>query len=118
MTVYAFDVDHTLWLSQGPVQLSHLTGLRQGGGHIVGLCGNWAVVTWHLKGWHHLFSFIGPMAMTKALFLAQIKQYVPAERYVFVGNDPAFYGESQDKAAAEEAGWQFLREVEFVEGSR
>ena len=44
MVVYAFDVDETLEVSKGPVKLSDLVKLREHG-HIVGLCGNWAMVT-------------------------------------------------------------------------
>ncbi len=40
MAVYAFDVDDTLEVSEGPVKLSDLVDLREHG-HIVGLCGNW-----------------------------------------------------------------------------
>jgi hypothetical protein len=41
MVVYAFDVDETLEVSNGPVKLLDLAKLREQG-HIVGLCGNWA----------------------------------------------------------------------------
>ena len=44
MRLYAFDVDDTLELSGGPVRLSDVVRLRRDG-HIVGLCGNWAIVT-------------------------------------------------------------------------
>ena len=44
MAVYAFDVDETLEVSKGPVKLFDLVTLREHG-HIVGLCGNWAMAT-------------------------------------------------------------------------
>ena len=50
MVVYAFDVDDTLEVSNGPVKLADLVKLREAG-HIVGLCGNWAMVTQHRPGW-------------------------------------------------------------------
>ena len=53
MVVYAFDVDETLEVSNGPVQLFDLVKLREYG-HIVGLCGNWAMVTRHCPDWHHI----------------------------------------------------------------
>ena len=46
MVVYAFDVDETLEISKGPVKMVDLVKLREHG-HIVGLCGNWAMVTLH-----------------------------------------------------------------------
>ena len=51
MAVYAFDVDETLEVSKGPVKLVDLVKLREHG-HIVGLCGNWAMVTLHCPDWH------------------------------------------------------------------
>jgi hypothetical protein len=59
MVVYAFDVDETLEVSKGPVKLVDLVKLREHG-HIVGLCGNWAMVTLHCPDWHHICSFVGP----------------------------------------------------------
>jgi len=78
MKVYAFDVDETLDISGGPIPLSRVAELRDAG-HIVGICGNFAVVTLQVPTWASLFSFIGPMAMTKADFLRQISTYVPAD---------------------------------------
>jgi hypothetical protein len=48
IVVYAFDVDETLEVSKGPVKLFDLVKLREHG-HIVGLCGNWAMVTLHIR---------------------------------------------------------------------
>ena len=59
MVLYAFDVDETLEVSKGPVKLFDLVKLREHG-HIVGLCGNWAMVTLHYPDWHHICSFVGP----------------------------------------------------------
>ena len=109
---YAFDVDHTLWLSEGPILLSQLIALREQG-HIVGLCGNWGVVTRSVPRWHLVFSFIGPL-ISKSEFLQQIKTYVPADNYIMVGNDPRYFGASDDKTAALLADWQFVREVDFA----
>jgi len=54
MVVYAFDVDETLEVSKGPVKLFDLVKLRAHG-HIVGLCGNWAMVTLHCPDKHVRF---------------------------------------------------------------
>ena len=117
MNVYAFDVDHTLDVSGGPVSFDSLKELRDNG-HIVGLCGNFAMVTRWCPDWHKIISFIGPMAMSKAAFLMHISGYVPAEEFIMVGNDSSIFGASKDKEAAREAGWRFIREHEFAEGSR
>ena len=65
MAVYAFDVDETLEVSQGPVKLSDLVKLREHG-HIVGLCGNWGMVTLHCPDWHHICSFVGGHAASRS----------------------------------------------------
>jgi hypothetical protein len=115
MNIYAFDVDDTLWLSNGPVQLQQLVYLKQNG-HVLGLCGNWAAVTQLLTGWGFLFSFIGPMEMGKAGFLNQIKTFIRAEHYIMVGNDGDGETVSADRQAAEIAGWEFVPERDFKEG--
>ena len=71
--LYAFDVDETLELSGGPVRLADVVRLRKDG-HIVGLCGNWAVVTRSWPEWFEFFSFVGPMLMTKPKDV-QVKGY-------------------------------------------
>jgi len=58
MKVYAFDVDETLYISQGPVQWEALVALRAEG-HVLGLCGNWTAVTLQVPEWHRVLSFIG-----------------------------------------------------------
>ncbi len=117
MVLYAFDVDHTLWLSDGPIHLADLRELRNSG-HLLGLCGNFAAVTRQLPEWHYLFSFIGPMAMTKEAFLLQVQQHVPAAEYVMVGNIQGVSGKSDDHGAASRAGWRFISETAFSLGAR
>jgi hypothetical protein len=118
MRIYAFDVDHTLELSEGPVSLGVVVDLRRGGGAIVGLCGNWAVVTRAVPGWHEIFSFVGPIDISKAAMLLQLRSCCPADDYVLVGNDPRVYGNSDDVTAAADAGWRFIREYDFAAGMR
>jgi hypothetical protein len=121
--VYAFDVDHTLEVSHGPIKFQDIIELKSRG-HIVGLCGNWALVTRNIPYWHVLFSFLGPMAMTKELFLGQIKLWVPGDEYIMVGNDntdPKWPDErmiSIDAKAAKDAGWMFICEDDFASGTR
>jgi hypothetical protein len=115
--IFAFDVDHTLEISDGPVPLDALAGLRAQG-HVVGLCGNSALVVQRVPDWPRLVSFLGPIGCTKVEYLVQLKRYVPADDYVLVGNDPSVFGISADRDAAAEAGWRFLREAEFAAGMR
>ena len=112
MNIYAFDVDHTLWLSRGPVRLGQLLTLY-GDGHILGICGNWARVVALLPNWHRLFSFIGPMEMTKPAFLKQLMDYIHAEHYFVVGNDGDGKVVSADKSAALAADWEFILAEDF-----
>jgi len=117
MKLYAFDVDDTLETSNGPVRLVDLQALRDRG-HIVGLCGNWGLVTCNVPDWHQRVSFIGPIRASKTDFLIELRTYVRAESYVMVGNDPRIFGASDDATASREAGFQFIREVEFANGAR
>lgn len=126
MKVYAFDVDETLEISNGPVTLQSLMDLRNQG-HIVGLCGNWAAVTQRVTGWQHLISFLNcsPVVSVnnqvigdKSWWLTVFKQYVPAEEYVLVGNILGVTGNSDDQGAAERAGWRFICELDFAAGAR
>lgn len=118
MKIYAFDVDETLDVSGGPINTSDLLRLKREG-HILGICGNFHVGTHRIGVWPDLFSFLGPMGMTKAGFLEQIKTYCPpADDYVMVGNDDRYFGQSKDRQAAEEAGWRFIREHHFAGGQR
>lgn len=117
MKIYAFDVDDTLEISAGPVSIESI-GILKVEGHIVGLNGNWAVAVQKLSAWHALFSFIGPMEMSKHAFLNHIKTYVPADDYVMVGNILGISGASDDQGAAMAAGWRFIKESDFALGER
>jgi hypothetical protein len=117
MKVYAFDVDDTLEVSGGPVSIVSIGNLRDQG-HIVGLNGNWAAVVQTLSVWHRMFSFIGPMEMSKAIFLNQLETYIPADDYIMVGNIKGVSGASDDERAADLAGWRFIKESDFAGGAR
>jgi hypothetical protein len=117
MNIYAFDVDDTLELSGGPITIASIGDLKSQG-HIVGLNGNWAVVVQRLSIWHRIFSFVGPMEMSKDSFLSQLKAYIRAEDYIMVGNIIGVSGGSDDEGAANLAGWRFIKESEFAEGKR
>ena len=117
MKIYAFDIDDTLEISAGPVSIASINRLRQEG-NILGLNGNWAVAVQRVYDWHSLFSFIGPMEMSKHAFLSQIKTYVRADEYVMVGNILGVSGASDDQGAAALAGWRFIKESEFAAGER
>ena len=117
--VYAFDVDETLEVSNGPIKIQDMKDLKSWG-HIVGICGNWSYFVSKVPDWHTFCSFIGHYYIPrteswvmKSDFLLQIKNHVPADAYVMVGNDPAHYGHSDDIGAAREANWIFIREDQF-----
>lgn len=125
--IYAFDIDDTLECSRGPITIASVVDLRRQG-HVVGLCGNWAMATLCLDThpkWHQVFSFLGPLAMTKAAFLEHIMKYTDATDYVLVGNknepgsdfDPG-PRKSDDDLAASMANWRFILERDFVAGKR
>jgi hypothetical protein len=115
VNLYAFDIDHTLEVSGGPIPVESMRKLAAEG-HIVGLCGNWAVVTRAIPDWYRFISFVGPMAMTKADFLCQLRLHIGAVDYVLVGNASA--GLSDDESAAASAGWRFIQEQAFAAGER
>jgi hypothetical protein len=117
MKIYAFDVDDTLEISDGPVSIASVRRLKVEG-NILGLNGNWAVAVQRVSGWHSLFSFIGPMEMSKHAFLSQIKTYVPADEYIMVGNIVGLSGASDDEGPAKLAGWRFIKESDFAAGER
>ena len=117
MKIYAFDVDDTLEVSGGPVSIVSVGSLKAEG-HIVGLNGNWAVVVQSVPLWHHIFSFIGPMEMSKDIFLNQLKTYIPADDYIMVGNIKGVSGASDDQGTANLAGWRFIKESDFAAGAR
>ena len=117
MKIYAFDVDDTLEVSGGPIDIQSIHELKPRG-DIVGLNGNWAVVVQSVPAWHHIFSFIGPMEMSKDTFLKQLRTYIPADDYVMVGNIKGASGASDDQGAAYRAGWRFIKESDFAAGVR
>jgi len=59
-----------------------------------------------------------PLKYMKAHFLSQIKLYTPAKEFIMVGNILGVSGQSDDKTAAELAGWRFIQEIKFAEGER
>lgn len=67
--------------------------------------------------WQLLFSFFNAGA-EKTEFLRQVKTYVPAEEHVLVGNILGVSGGSDDKGAADAAGWRFIQEIDFAGGRR
>jgi hypothetical protein len=117
MKIYAFDVDDTLEVSGGPITVVSVNELKSRG-HIVGLNGNWAVVVQSVPLWHRIFSFIGPMEMSKDSFLNQLKTYIQAEDYIMVGNIKGLSGGSDDNGVAQLAGWRFIKESDFAAGER
>ena len=119
MNVYAFDVDETLEISGGPVTFASLVSLRQEG-HILGLCGNWGLITLNVDGWHNLFSFVGQFGPTKAEFLSALMRYVKCEEVVMVGNDHSRkqHMSPDDATAARIAGCRFICEDDFAKGIR
>ena len=117
MKIYAFDVDDTLEASGGPVSIESVRTLKSEG-HIVGLNGNWAVVVQSVPLWHRILSFIGPMEMSKDIFLNQLRTYIRADDYVMVGNIKGVSGASDDEGAANWAGWRFIKESDFTAGAR
>jgi hypothetical protein len=62
--------------------------------------------------------FIGPMEMSKAIFLDQLKTYIRADDYIMVGNIKGVSGASDDEGAANLAGWRFIKESDFAAGTR
>ena len=117
MKIYAFDVDDTLEVSGGPIDIKSIDELKPQG-DIVGLNGNWAVVVRAVPSWHRIFSFIGPMEMSKEIFLKQLKTYIRADDYIMVGNIKGVSGASDDQGAANLAGWRFIKESDFAAGER
>lgn len=122
--VYAFDVDDTLEVSKGPIKMQQLMDLRVDG-HIVGLCGN-VVPVLSVDGWEHLISFFN-VGMPKDAYLNEVKRFVRADDYVFVGNvgpiDSAYLkvpqtGGSDDMGAAMRSSWRFINEADFANGTR
>ena len=120
MIVYAFDVDDTLEIAEGPVKLQDLMDLRNQG-HIVGLCGNWHSFVKIVPKWQEYVSFIGQPfigAVSKEAWLCDLWERIDADEYVMVGNIPGVSGPSDDIGAAARAGWRFIKESDFAEGAR
>jgi GT2 family glycosyltransferase len=115
--VYAFDVDETIEVSAGPVPLAALAELRKCG-HIVGLCGNWAVFVERTPNWHEYVSFMGPHGTPKETFLKSMRTSLKADEYVLVGNVKGVSGVSDDQGAAQRSGWRFIQEAAFSKGAR
>jgi len=119
--VYAFDCDETLEISRGPVTIDSLIHLKAEG-HILGICGNWGLVVQAVYGWENLFSFVGQIGIHKTDFLLQLRAYINADDYVFVGNDHStpgkVYTSPNDALYARQAGWRFIREDDFAKGVR
>lgn len=119
MKIYCFDVDDTLSCGgpPGPVPLEELERLRESG-HMVGICGNFSAVTRDAEWAQTFINFFGPMQMSKPDFLWQVRQFVQATEYIFVGNILGVTGGSDDKGSAAKAGWRFIQEANFAGGER
>ena len=115
VTVYMFDVDETLSISGGPITPEQLLSLRKQG-HIIGMCGNFALVTHNVKGWHYIFSHFNLYPGRKHQYLIEFKKWVPADRYVMIGNKDPSGGIYSDDMEAKLAGWEFVAESDFKEG--
>lgn len=121
--VYAFDVDETLEISNGPVTLEMVMMLRVEG-HIVGICGNWGLFCQRVTGWQHLASFLNCGGTDKETHLRHLRTYVPAHDYILVGNVFGALNKlgvkcgSDDFGAAQRAGWRFIKEDAFADGER
>lgn len=133
MKVYAFDVDETLEISNGPVLLSAMDELREQG-HIVGICGNWGLYVQAVPDWHRRISFLNcsaaflgdgtKVAGDKGSWLKHFASFVKADEYVMVGNREGrinslgFMCASKDEEAAVKARWRFILEDDFAVGVR
>ncbi len=131
MKVYLFDVDHTLEVSGGPVTIKSMIELKDQG-HIIGICGNWTVFVARVQGWQHLISLQHPFhlcyynekgeRMDKTDFMKAVRQYLPAEDYVMIGNSlrdkEKIPNISDDEGAAFRADWKFIKEENFANGER
>ena len=133
--VYAFDVDETMYCSNGPVTLDMLVTLRKEG-HIVGLCGNWGLFCQVVPNWQDYVSFInctpavfdqptyGDWNLAKVWFMQHFRQYIRAEEYILVGNIKGELNSlgvvcgSEDNKFAAMAGWRFIKEDDFSRGVR
>lgn len=110
-----FDVDETLEITGGPVKFTQLINLHSQG-HIIGLCGNFAAVTLNTTGWHHLFSLIKITGGRKHEWLTAVKKYIPADRYIMIGNTNPQNSPYSDREEAQLANWEYIEEKQFKEG--
>ena len=127
MKVYAFDVDETLEISNGPVFLSDIMALKQADGVCVGLCGNWGKFFALVHRWQDYISFFNGF-IDKKEYMKLLREhsgpYMGATEFVMVGNQKGrtnslgFVTESADSAAAAYAGWRFILEDDFAKGMR
>src|SRR5207253_2455345 len=119
--VYAFDVDETLEISNGPVKLDSMRELRSQG-HIIGICGNYHCFCNRVSDWPSFCNFLGQGYLPKEHFLHMLKnnRSVPADDYVMVGNvfgrknSLGFVCGSHCSEAAAAAGWRFIVEGDFA----
>ncbi len=125
MRCWAFGVDETLVISNGPVTLESMEELRQQG-DIVGICGNMHVFC-QLPDWHKRVSFLGQSFLSKDYFLHGLKLNIRADDYIMVGNigeacSKQFglpqSGSSEDMSHALRAAWRFISEKDFAAGVR
>jgi hypothetical protein len=117
MIIYAFDVDDTLEVSNGPITLQSMMNLRVQG-HIVGLCGNWHHFVKNVPSWQNFIAFMNVAVPNKDTFLDHLRVYVPADDHVLVGNIIGVSGGSDDQGAAQRTGWRFIKESDFAAGAR
>lgn len=114
--IYLFDVDETLEISGGPVTFQSIIDLKAQG-NIVGLCGNWGLITRNTRGWENLFSLIN-IGAEKVAFMQHILRYIPAEDYIMVGNRKGGLSPDDEELTRLAGGWRFIAEKDFAAGSR
>ena len=114
--IYLFDVDETLEISGGPVTFQSIIELKHRG-NIVGLCGNWGLITRNTQGWENLFSLIN-VAADKVAFMQNILRYIPADDYIMVGNRKGGFSPDDEELARLAGGWRFISEKDFASGVR
>lgn len=110
MKIYAFDVDDTLEISNGPIPIKKLRQLRENG-HIVGICGNWQKFITAVPDWRDIINFF-QVGLPKTNFLielkAQLSYIFQIDEFVMIGNL------SSDIDVAQAANWTFVKESDFV----
>ncbi len=129
MTVYLFDVDHTLECSNGPVKIQSMADLCNEG-HITGICGNFTCFAKRVKYWYKICSLFNTffmyerdgVRMDKTDFMLFVRSAVDADDYVLIGNSLRDKDKipdiSDDEGSAERAGWRFIKEDAFARGAR